>query len=151
MIRSVRSLGIAAALVALVALPAACGGGGGGVSGRIDDYVTVEYDIIDIQCDCFAEYQYTTEADCINDNYEGLTTTERDCLIDAYTIDDTGLDFLDCILGAAQIYADCIDADLNCADSTSLDACDAEYEANFNQCPQPSADVSAAADACFPA
>lgn len=137
------------ALASLSLLAVGCSSSDG-IGDKIDDLESVVTAQVDVICDCFAEMQYADKTECVNDYFEPLTATERTCVIDAYELDETGSkDYLDCLLGAEDIYLACVNTNIVCTDGTSIDTCNSDYTTNVQMCMLPAA-VLEAGQACFP-
>ncbi len=120
------------AFLALLMVTPACGGGES-VSSMLDEYVGQIDTQVDILCDCWNDWNYTSREECTGTF--GILPSTRRCIEDALNQDsEAAMDWLRCINNLESEYTACVDARLACDDLNSLDSCDEDYNLGYGEC-----------------
>jgi hypothetical protein len=135
--------------VAALALPLASGCGGDDDGGGWDGFIAQSSITADIQCECFAENGFASEAECISETFNPPGGAELECLEAAFALDSTGPATLSCLTNTVSTLNSCLEANQDCADPSATEECESDAFGGLLACAQmASEEVNAAADAC---
>lgn len=139
----------------LLALALASGCGGDNFEDKIATIESEAAAFTDVICDCYAELNHASKADCIADRYTPYTPAERTCLSDAAALDQEASDLnVDCQVDLIYDYSDCIGPTLDCTTLNQMDNplmnCGIALINGLGSCPSLPQNVAEANAACFP-
>ena len=121
--------------IMFAAMLGACGSSTPNPDALAEDFLAESALTVELLCECFDDYGYTSEQECIDENTLFDAITEQCILDEIYLFDNVEQIAygLECRYEVAVVYNDCI-ANTTCGDELAVEDCEDDADYNFSFC-----------------